>query len=91
MQTIVTMYRGPTDTNGSRILATASGGIRKTYSYDDALSAEANHAFACNQLRLFCEWTSDFVAGADRKTGGLVWVSRDGDCLSTFYPEGFSK
>jgi hypothetical protein len=45
MQAIRTKFAGPTDTRGSRILATSRYG-RTTFSYDYALSAGENHAAA---------------------------------------------
>lgn len=45
MQAIRTQYKGPTDTRGSRIVATSHYG-RTTFSYDHALSAGENHAAA---------------------------------------------
>ena len=45
MQAIWTQYKGPTDTRGSRIIATSYAG-RTSVSYDDALSADENHRAA---------------------------------------------
>jgi hypothetical protein len=45
MQAIRTQYKGPTDTRGSRIIATSHYG-RTTTGYDHALSAGENHAAA---------------------------------------------
>ena len=45
MPAIRTQYKGPTDTRGSRIVATSYAG-RTSVSYDDALSADENHRAA---------------------------------------------
>lgn len=45
MQAVRTQYKGPTNTRGSRILATSHYG-RTVFAYDDALSAGENHAAA---------------------------------------------
>ena len=45
MQAIRTQYKGPTDTRGSRIVATSHYG-RTVASYDHTMSAGENHAVA---------------------------------------------
>jgi len=49
MFTIRTRYRGPTDTKGSRIIAT-DGESRIAVSYDCALEARENHRAAVDAL-----------------------------------------
>jgi hypothetical protein len=49
---IITTYRGPTDSRGSRIVVSGGGPRRVslTVPYDHALSAEANHAAAAAEF-----------------------------------------
>ena len=45
MQAIRTQYKGPTNTHGSRIIATSAAG-RTVMAYDHELDLEVNHARA---------------------------------------------
>ena len=56
LQAITTKYFGPTDTRGSRFIATCKAG-RKTVSYDYSLDAIGNHIAAANALREKLGWT----------------------------------
>lgn len=57
MQAIRTIYKGPTDTRGSRIIAT-SYKARTVMPYDHELSAEDNHRRAA-ELHAVKAWTLD--------------------------------
>jgi len=51
MIAIVTKYYGPTDSKGSRIVATENG-KRVTVGYDSGLNSEDNHAAAAEAFRV---------------------------------------
>jgi hypothetical protein len=68
MFAILTRYAGPTNTRGSRIIATWDGG-RLSRPYDHALSAPGNHAAAA--LAAFTKATDAPVAGYTRTSGTL--------------------
>lgn len=57
MQAIRTQYKGPTNTRGSRILATSHDG-RTVMPYDHALSLEDNHRRAA-ELHAAKNWRTD--------------------------------
>jgi tripartite-type tricarboxylate transporter receptor subunit TctC len=76
MQSIETKYAGPTDTRGSRIIATtANGHHRLTVSYDDSLSSEGAHAAAALALARKLGWTGELVAGSTRTGYVFVWTA----------------
>lgn len=52
MNAIVTTHKGPTDTKGSKIVATDNDGNRKAYSYNSRYNPEDNHMRAAER---FCE------------------------------------
>lgn len=55
MQAILTVYKGPTNSKGSRIIASSDAG-RKTFSYDHALGVEGNHSAAANAYAKHLGW-----------------------------------
>ena len=57
MQAIRTQYKGPTDTRGSRIVAT-SYKARSVYPYDHELDSDTNHARAA-ELHAAKAWKLD--------------------------------
>jgi len=59
---IVTKYRGPTNTKGSRIIATAYG-KRVTFPWDFAENVDDNHAMAAVYAARKFGWTE-----------GLSWI-----------------
>ena len=66
MQSIVCKYCGPTNTRGSRIVATATGCGNKASAsvpYDHALSGEAVYWEAANKLAQKLGWTGRMQAG----------------------------
>lgn len=50
MRAISTRYAGPTDTRGSRIIATDGNGHRLSVGYDDARNSVDNHRTAAQAL-----------------------------------------
>lgn len=71
MRAITTKYYGPTDTRGSKIVASSEVG-RVTVSYDSALSSEANHAAAAYKLAAKHRWCGIWHGGTT--PDGHVWV-----------------
>ena len=65
MQAIRTVYHGPTDYRGSRIIATSSDGRRLTLPYDHALDIDELHTLAATKLIEKNGWghVGDFVSG----------------------------
>jgi hypothetical protein len=72
---ILTRYVGPTDTKGSRIIASvperlsrpgalSTGAYRLTISYDSGRSSAANHADAAAALADRLGWTGRLTGGA---------------------------
>jgi hypothetical protein len=83
-QSITTKYLSPTDTQGSRIKATASGagnGYSHTHHYDYALGTTDNHIEAAKALVIKLQWdTLDGPwTGGGYKDGGMVFVHDSGD------------
>lgn len=76
MKAIETRYIGPTNTRGSRLVATAEGGNRVTLSYDYELNSDQNHEMAAYHLMAKLDWTGEMVGGHTAK--GMVWVFVDG-------------
>lgn len=70
MQAIITKYRGPTNTRGSRILASCQA-KRIVVPYDYELSAEGNHDAAAFQLALSLKWVTAFLSPMRLVGGGL--------------------
>lgn len=73
MKAIQTRYVGPTDTKGSRIIASEPDGKRLTLSYDSALDSEPNHRKAAEALRDKLNWSGN-LAGGYLKNSTYVWV-----------------
>jgi len=72
-QAITTSFRGPTDSNGSRVIARCEA-KRISVSWDHALDASANHAAAALKLMEQLGWSerNDIVMGGTRD--GYVFV-----------------
>ena len=72
MKAIKTKYKGPTNTRGSRIIASDEDGNRVTISYPYELSGEAVHRKAADALCAKMGWTGDLVSGSLKN--GYVFV-----------------
>lgn len=73
MQTIITKYRGATNTRPSKITATASGGARLSLSWDHGLDADGNHERAALTMMERMDWRGEMISGS-LKDGALVWT-----------------
>jgi hypothetical protein len=70
MKAITIKYAGPTNTKGSRWIATAEGGAKPhkvTVSYDHALSSESNAFVAAKTLCDKLGWKGRLAIGQDAK------------------------
>lgn len=72
MKAIKTKYKGPTNTRGSRIIASDEDGNRITISYPYELSREAVHLAAATALCAKMGWTRDLIGGSLKN--GYVFV-----------------
>ena len=75
MQTISTKYHGATNTRGSRISATSTGGSRVYVPYRDEYSTDQNHREAVRKLTKKLGWTGRLQSGGTK--AGKVWVFVD--------------
>jgi hypothetical protein len=77
LQTITTKYHGPTDTKGSRISATTTGGKRKFYAWDHALNVDQNHikAAMCMAIDLGWDFGQSYIGGPTET--GYVFVANN--------------
>ena len=76
MQSIVTKYSPVTNTRGSRIIATSSGGARVSVPYPHELSGAAVHWEAAHKLAKKLGWTGTMQSGSTKE--GYVFVFIDG-------------
>lgn len=76
MKAIHTKYTGPTNTRGSRIIATAEGGHRVVIGYDHALNSEGCHGKAAKALAEKAGWTGQMIGGG-MADNSMVWVFDD--------------
>ena len=67
MKTITIKYVGPTNTKGSRWIATAEGGHKVTLGYDYALNSEQNAIAAAKALCNKLNWSGKMAIGQDAK------------------------
>jgi hypothetical protein len=84
MKAIRTRYKGPTDTRGSRIIASDEDGNRAIISYPHELSGEAVHRAAADALVAKMDWGSDRygkLAGGALKDG-YVFVFVPNTCCA---------
>ena len=72
MKAITTKYYGPTNTRGSRIVATDSDGNKATVGYDHALNSEGNHKEAAIALCDKMSWSGTLHGGHTK--AGMVFV-----------------
>jgi hypothetical protein len=63
MKAILTKYKGPTNTKGSRIIASDEDGNRISISYPYELSGEAVHHKAAKALCDKMGWTGHLIGG----------------------------
>jgi hypothetical protein len=72
MKAIRTKYKGPTDTRGSRIIASDEDGHKVTISYPYELSSEDCHRKAADALCAKMGWTGELIGGSLKN--GYVFV-----------------
>ena len=72
MKAIKTTYKGPTNTRGSRIIASDEDGNKVTTSYPYELSGEAVHRKAAEALRDKMGWKGNLISGSLKN--GYVFV-----------------
>lgn len=71
---IFTEYKGPTDANGSRIVARVAGsGKRFIISWEPALGSQENHDAAAIEVCKRMGWSGK-LRGASIQGGGYVYV-----------------
>lgn len=79
MTSIVTKFYGPTNTRGSRVVATATMknaracGMTASYPYDHASNSVEAHKNAARLLVEKCKWSGEWVMG-DNGPGSYVFV-----------------
>ena len=74
MQSISTKYLAPTNYNPSRVKATHTGNFTSvTISYDDSMSANANHTRVAFMLAEKLNWEGDYIGGNTKD--GMVFVN----------------
>jgi hypothetical protein len=76
MKTIETRYIPPSNTKGSRIMATDCGDHRIYVHTDHALQNDENHVAAARKLCEKLAWHGEFVRGAT-KTGYVFVFAHD--------------
>ncbi len=72
MKAIMTTYHGPTNTRGSRIIATDGDRNRVTIPYPHELSGEACHRKAAEALKDKMGWKGKLIGGGLKN--GYVFV-----------------
>jgi hypothetical protein len=72
-QAIVTRFAGPTNTRGSRVVASAQAG-RMTVGWDHALNSDQNHAEAARAFARKLGWTGTMHGGAMPNGRGYAFV-----------------
>lgn len=84
MQSIITAYWGPAAIRGARMIVKATGGIRRTYPYDDTLDPDANHMEAAKRFAAELKWGGTWHGGAYNDKGATIWVRQWHDSRDTF-------
>ena len=74
---IMTTYRGPTNTIGSRIIARAHGVRPVIVSYNYETSIDGNHEAAAKALLDKYQWGGTFVAGGMPDGDSVMFVCSD--------------
>lgn len=72
-QTIVTRYKGPTNTRGSRVIATAQCG-RMVLSWDHRLNSEGNHRAAAEAFAAQWGWDGILLGGTLPDGHSYAWI-----------------
>jgi len=75
MKAIETKYYGPTNTRGSRIVASDSDGNRVSIPYPHELSGEACHWKAADTLRVKMGWAGKMIGGGTKAGYCFVFVT----------------
>ena len=73
MKAIVTRYKGPTNTRGSRVYASDGDGNRTSISYPYELSGEAVHKEAAVALCKKMGWDTNLLGGATKDGYAFVF------------------
>jgi hypothetical protein len=77
-QAIETRYVGPTNTRGSRVIATnAAKSVRHIHHWDYALSVTANHYAAAEALRAKLDWPAIVAGGSTARGFAFVTSTLD--------------
>jgi hypothetical protein len=63
MKAIRTRYRGPTNTKGSKIIASDADGNRVSISYPHQLNSDDAHELAAYRLMEKMGWTNELIGG----------------------------
>lgn len=74
-QAITTRFFGPGYVTGSRIIATASGGMKKIFPYVHEASLDGNHEAAAYALAASLGWPGEWHGGMLTRDGAMVWVN----------------
>ena len=82
MKAIKTKYKGPTNTRGSRIIASDEDGNRITISYPYELSGEAVHRKAAEALCAKMNWPGELAGGSIKNGYVFVFVERKADLVT---------
>ena len=72
-QSIETHWVGPTNTRGSRVVATTPHGTRLVHHWDYSLGFEGNHYAAAEALRAKLDWPAIKAGGSTKR--GFAWVT----------------
>lgn len=75
MKAIITKYKGPTDTRGSRIYASDSDNNRISIPYPYELNGEAVYLEAAKSLCRKMGWSEDLLGGGTKD--GYIFVFRN--------------
>jgi len=73
VKAITVQYKGPTDTKGSRLVASDGDGNRVTVGYPHELSGDAVYRLAADALCKKMSWGGEIVGGTT-KSGEMVFV-----------------
>jgi hypothetical protein len=73
---ITTQYKSPTDTKGTRIIASYIGKEKYIHFWDYGINTTDNHYQAAQGLRVKLGWLSDIESGCIIKTGYAWAVNR---------------
>lgn len=77
-QAIRTRYLGPTDSKGSRVVASCAAG-RRIVPWDHAQDPEGNHRLAARLLASRLDWRGQFFGGCN-PDGSYSWINWEPGC-----------